>query len=272
MTIGEALKSFRLKANLTQAEMAGDIMNESFYSKVERDIHHIDAQDLMAMLVANHIDIVAFFSMLGNQPNVENPTFELEAEMGYAQNKRDLKALEKIEAKISKLDLTRQQKMRIEVRGEIARAWILHSNKGVTTKVKNRVKKVLTRRWDRMSYHYLGQAVILLDIKESYELVKSAFDYYRKHPERDTFSLQFVALLAVNYLNCCYHQEAGDYGQIAIKFLEDLPIDPTLGFFKMLGIYYQSIFENDEDSRLALLQIIKRVGFYAAIADTDPQN
>ena len=38
MTIGEALKSLRLHAGMTQTEMAAGIVTESFYSKVERDL------------------------------------------------------------------------------------------------------------------------------------------------------------------------------------------------------------------------------------------
>ncbi len=44
MTIGKALKQLRLHAGLTQDQMAAGIISESYYSKVERDIHNIDAK------------------------------------------------------------------------------------------------------------------------------------------------------------------------------------------------------------------------------------
>ena len=47
MTIGEALKQLRLHAGLTQNQMATGLMSESFYSKVERDVHEIDANLLI---------------------------------------------------------------------------------------------------------------------------------------------------------------------------------------------------------------------------------
>ena len=50
MTIGEALKSLRLHAGMTQTEMAAGIVTESFYSKVERGVHAIDANVLIADL------------------------------------------------------------------------------------------------------------------------------------------------------------------------------------------------------------------------------
>ncbi len=75
--------------------------------------------------------------------------------------------------------------------------------------MKRKIKSViLDEDWNRPAYHYLSQAVVMLDINESFYLVKSAFTAYEKNKENDTFTLQFVALIAVNYLNCCYHQNA----------------------------------------------------------------
>ena len=67
---------------------------------------------------------------------------------------------------------------------------------------------IVNEDWDRTSYHSLSQAVIFLDIDNAKELVDRAYSAYRKHPAIDTFTIQFVALIAVNYLNCCYHQHA----------------------------------------------------------------
>lgn len=50
MTIGELLKSTRLNAGWTQKEMAAGVVSESFYSKVERGIHNIDADTLVKLL------------------------------------------------------------------------------------------------------------------------------------------------------------------------------------------------------------------------------
>ena len=50
MTIGQALKSLRLHAGMTQTEMAAGIVTESFYSKVERGVHAIDANVLIQIL------------------------------------------------------------------------------------------------------------------------------------------------------------------------------------------------------------------------------
>lgn len=100
MTIGEALKQLRLHAGLTQEQMASGLMSESFYSKVERDVHEIDANLLIELLTAHHFDVVSFFTKVSNQDSRMEPNFDLMNQISFAQNKKDLKALDKIAQKI----------------------------------------------------------------------------------------------------------------------------------------------------------------------------
>ncbi|MCO0806615.1 helix-turn-helix transcriptional regulator [Lactobacillus helveticus] len=69
MTIGEALKSLRLHAGMNQTQMAAGIVTESFYSKVERGVHAIDADVLIQILTAHHFDVTTFLhkSLTNNQ-------------------------------------------------------------------------------------------------------------------------------------------------------------------------------------------------------------
>lgn len=48
--------------------------------------------------------------------------------------------------------------------------------------MKRKIKSViLDEDWNRPAYHYLSQAVVMLDINESFYLVKSAFTAYEKN-------------------------------------------------------------------------------------------
>jgi len=100
MTIGEALKQLRLHAGLTQEQMAAGIVSESFYSKVERDIHDIDTKVLMDILTVHRFNVIEFFGKIWNQPTSKNPDFDLVAQISDAQNKKDLGKLNEIATKI----------------------------------------------------------------------------------------------------------------------------------------------------------------------------
>lgn len=273
MTVGEALKQIRLQAGLTQTQMTAGVVSESFYSKVERGVHAIDVQTLVNILSAHHMDVVHFFSLLNYQKSETEPNFELINEISFAQNKKDIKRLNKIKKKIENGGGV-QPSFNLQFRLENAYAWIYHSNEFVSPAMKKKVKSViLDDNWNRPAYHYLSQAVVLLDINESYYLVKSAFEAYKKNTEHDTFTLQFVALIAVNYLNCCYHRKGSkEYAQLAIDFLKILPIDPVIGFYRIIGTYYESIFNHDDKTRNMIIEILKKSNYYTLIQDTVEEN
>ena len=52
MTIGELLKDYRIKQGKNQREFIAGIVSQSYYSKVEKEIHRITADDLLEIL--NH--------------------------------------------------------------------------------------------------------------------------------------------------------------------------------------------------------------------------
>lgn len=67
MTIGELLKEKRLAENKTQKEWVGNIISTSYYAKVEKNIHRITAEDLLALLKHNDISTTDFFEELVDQ-------------------------------------------------------------------------------------------------------------------------------------------------------------------------------------------------------------
>lgn len=268
MTIGEALKQERLHAGLTQTQMAAGLISESFYSKVERGVHSIDADTLINILSANHIDVIHFFTLIINQKSPVNPNFDIINKITFAQNKKDLRSLDKISADIKSGKI--QSSFHMQLRLEIAYAWILHSNKMVSAAMKKKVKSlILDENWNRPAYHYLSQAVILLDIDEAYYLVDSAFNAFKKNKKYDVFTLQFVALIAVNFLNCCYHQHADKkYTRLPIEFLHNLPVDPVIGIQSILGVYYEALFNHDRATTQMIISIFKKNGYISIIQDT----
>ncbi len=255
----------RLHAGMNQTQMAAGIVTESFYSKVERGVHAIDADVLIQILTAHHFDVTTFFAQITNQQSTE-PYFDLAGKITYAQNNKDLQTLDKIEQTIENRG---EVPLWLKVRLELAYAWVLRSNDRISPEMKKRIKGlIVNENWDRTSYHFLSQAVIFLDIDDAKRLVESAYVAYRKHPAIDTFTLQFVALIAVNYLNCCYHQHVDiSYADSSLEFLHDLPAEPAIGLNKLLGLFYAALFNYNKGKAKELEAIIKNCGYAAVIDD-----
>ena len=195
----------------------------------------------------------------------QEPNFNLIDKITYAQNKKDLKALDKIASEIS--NGGGKNNFYLQYRLQNAYAWILHSNKFVPDEMKKKVKSlILDENWNRPAYHYLSQAVIFLDLDDAYYLVNSAFKAFHKNKKQDYFTLQFVAMIAVNYLNCCYYQKASKkYTDCAVEFLYSLPLEPTIGFHRMVGAYYEALFNNDLQMQKRIAIILKKI---STIEDT----
>ena len=70
MTIGDLLRQYRINQNKTLQEFAGNIIDRSYYGKVERNIHQISAENLINLLRYNQIDAIEFIETL--DPNYEN--------------------------------------------------------------------------------------------------------------------------------------------------------------------------------------------------------
>lgn len=268
MTIGEALKQARLHRGLTQEQMANGIISESFYSKVERDVHQIDTNLLLNILISHHIDVGSFFSRISNQMSKKEPDFDLMNQISFAQNNRDLDKLDKIAREIK----SRKEKPSfwLQFRLENAYAWVRHSGDQIDPQLRKKVKAIIVdENWNRTAYHYLSQAVIFLDIDDAYQLVNSAFRAYRKRPDTDTFTLQFVAMIAVNFLNCCYHKHANkEYAESAVQFLRELPTDGAIGINSVLGTYYEALFNNDHATADEVVDVLRKSGYVSLIEDT----
>lgn len=57
-------------------------------------------------MTIHHFDVTRFFAQISNQQSTE-PYFDLAGQIVYAQNKKDLKALDKIKQKIEKGEYSR---------------------------------------------------------------------------------------------------------------------------------------------------------------------
>lgn len=100
MTIGELLKKYRLENLKTQKEWVGDIVSPSYYSKVEKNIHRITAEDLILLLKYNNIKLEEFFKQLNQEEETEEEQedrlFNLALEANYKNSVDDLHKIKRI--------------------------------------------------------------------------------------------------------------------------------------------------------------------------------
>lgn len=111
MTIGELLKQKRIENNKTQKEWAGDIISPSYYAKVEKNQHRIAAEDLLAILKHNDINVADFFNKLSNKENnTKKQMNEVNHKMIQAVYNNDIKRLNDLILLVDKYDWSQKDK------------------------------------------------------------------------------------------------------------------------------------------------------------------
>ena len=100
MNIGEALKQYRTSAGLTQKEFTQNILSPAHYSKIERNLHEISANDLLKLLSQNKIRYSDFFSSL-DQNNVNDQDEKLSEQLLSAYYDRNLDKAKEIYTQIN---------------------------------------------------------------------------------------------------------------------------------------------------------------------------
>lgn len=273
MTIGENLKFWRLRTGKTQKEWIGDLMSESFYSKVERDVHSIDADLLIKLLERNQLDIATFLKNVKVKKTVD-PDYLLKRKIKLYQNEKNLAGLNQIKAEIKAKHHGKIEPY-ITRRGlEIAYLWVTHSDKYVSKETKERTKNFFAHedKWDSATYSTLAQVIILFDLEEQKNIIHSALSVFDKKT-RGEDDFIFINVLISNYLNCLYYQKADwSYYKEPIEFIFDLGNVPETASARILATYYKALYYHDWETADEIIDISKMSGMYPWIEDTDPHN
>lgn len=266
MTIGEALKHYRLRQGKTQKEMAGDLMTESFYSKVERGVHKINSDLLIKLLIANGLSPDRFFEIIVGDAD---PRFKLKItndDLWKYTNNRQLDKLKEAKKKIENSDdASSLQKLQVNLCVAAAE----RSDKNVSPKIQKRIKYILIHdNWDTYSYDFLSLAMYALKLEDAYNMLKLAIQSFNKKTEYDPLQQICIALAAVNFLNCCYDKHGKkEYAEEAIEFIYSLSFDVMVIFAKVFATFYKAVYDEDDAGVENCMQVLKKSGCYPAIGE-----
>ena len=260
MQIGKELKKLRLELGLSQTEMVGDILTKSYYSKIERGLHEINAKDLIEILERNRVNISDFFQSIESKGKSKKYLEQLRNAY-YEQN------LSKI-VEIRKICATDYQ-----YRNVYAHAILLEKffkkNK-LSCKEEAMIKKLILNidEWGEDNLRLFAMAISLFDESEiEYELNM----ILRKYKEIDKASRKIQEILGgimVNYLNIMFLKHDRNFEMISKlrNFLYKLPVEPRTIFFKVMADYYGYLFNEEKLEAKKILDFFERHGMESITA------
>lgn len=283
ITLGEKFKYIRKSWHITQSKMAVGLMSTSAYSKFERgesDINYDTYLKLSLKLSYQRGDL----PIPKKQFKIKNekvPRYNasslsvLEDEIIHAYHINDKARLDELASQVEKED-----NLWLTLCLKAAYAWIKQSNEDITLKDIEQVKKMIfmNKNLDSIAIHILGESLIMFDFDDVYPWVKKIYVKYRnllkldyryvKTPIDAMYSYAMV-YLTLNFLNYCYIKKVDKkYLAEPLKFFENVTPSFRSLTYKMIGVYYRALFNNDEKTVKEVQAILKQLGYESLIANT----
>ncbi|EEJ71792.1 helix-turn-helix domain-containing protein [Lactobacillus ultunensis] len=231
MTIGELLKYYRINQNKTLKEFAGNIIDRSYYGKVEKNIHQISINNLIDLLNYNQINTAEFIEKLNS--NYENTQNQLQTQrklMEEAYYHVDKDRLQKIKIIISESNLSKKDK---EIQNLIADGFIeLLSPDNPNQKLRDEIKKKIFEipNFNKTKFMLYCNSMRFYSLSDNKTIVNRLIERYKD----DESKIVQKALISIVINILIFSIEENDFENIDyyISFVSNIPTTPDIFFYK----------------------------------------
>lgn len=252
MTVGELLKEYRIKQNKNQQEFSAGIVSQSYYSKVEKNIHRITADDLLLLLTHNAIPVKNFFEKLEIDPhqqqlNQVNALFEEVTKANYSDN--SLAKIKKIKEKAVKLDVEDDLKneMLLIIDG------FLESEKDdpktFDFNLRNKLKEkiFLMPEYDTHKLSVYANFVDLYDFDSNRQIIKQIVKALEKKKVERQDEISFAILL--NVLQQGIEEKKDSEAKGLIDLGKQLNVLPEFFLYREMLTFYEELIAYHSDKK-----------------------
>lgn len=204
MNIGVALKQERIKLNLNQSQMAGNVLTKSFYSKVERNLCSIRAEDLLSILSLHNIDYSSFFKKLELEHDNSNKLSEVECtnllHAAYYQN--DLSKVLKVQELLKQRDTSKINVNSINAQIIIIKAAISNTLDKISPKEKEYIKRTIfeTDNWTENSLRLFAISMFIFDTDDMNSVLTIILNNIQDINSISEDTQKIFSAILINYL------------------------------------------------------------------------
>lgn len=264
MTIGEALKKERIMLGLTQTQMAGKVLTKSYYSKIERNVHEINAIDLINILNSHGINTAEFLNNIEkSESSIEIRIHKYNYMLHVAYYQKDLKSLDLLHQLLEK-EKQIDEILDLEAQIELLKASIKKDFSLIPINEQKRLKNIIlnTENWNESNLRLFSMAMQLFKIEEVNIIVFSIFSKYKNINGLSNSLQKIIAAIAVNFLeysHCCGMKQS-KYTKRALDILDSLTEEPNNCFAKLMKSYYQNVFDSNAKEAKKILDFLSKNG------------
>ena len=252
MTIGNLLKKYRLNKEKTQREWIGNIVSPSYYSKVEKEIHRISAEDLISLLNYNSVSLIDFFSELNNSKqkgyNQEQELMDVICDAYYRNAKNELVKLKEI---VKESDLPNKEDDLLYLDAYIANV----NNEDLNDKEKQALKdKIFSRpNFDKSTLVLYCNFMMFYDVESNVIISRGIIKQFQG--SNDVKILEMILTVIGNLLIQCIEEKKYDETKFLIKAANQISTKPELFFYKNAIVLLENMIMYHYDAKDKYLQI-----------------
>lgn len=267
MKIGKALKQERLKLNLSQSQMAGNILTKSFYSKVERNVCSIRVNDLLKILDLHNINYSAFFKKVKLENSDKNELSEAECInlLHSAYYKNDYSKILKLEGLLAQKGTDKLNLNSINAQIIIIKAAISNTLNKISESEKEYVKRTIfeTNNWTENSLRLFAISMFIFDTDDINAILKMILNNIQDINSIPENEQKIVSAILINYLSYALKHPKliiNENVHRSINRLNSLTAEPKNCFAKIMVAYYRSVLAGDISKGKDILNFLNENG------------
>lgn len=250
MTIGDLLKQYRINQNKTLQEFAGNIIDRSYYGKVERNVHQISAENLINLLRYNQIDATEFIETLDQNYQSQIQIQRKIMEEAYYHVDKD--KLKKVKLMITESELSEKDK---EIQNLIADGLLelLNPDKS-DQKIREEIKKKIFEipKFNSTKFMLYCNSMRFYSLADNEAIVRKIIERYQVREsmlvKKSLFSL------AINVLVLSIEENKFENIDFYIDFANKVPTNPDLFFYKSAMTFFTYFIQYKKNQDKSALQ------------------
>lgn len=254
MQIGDRLKQSRLCLGLDQREMAANVLDQSYYSRVESNQNKIRVQTLLALLELHQVPLMEFLNDFGDTQPKNRPYQEKIEDAFFKKDNQTLKQIIADPA-FSNQKIKQIAKLLLSKMGEPG--YSLSDSK--KRNLKYNIFKL--GKWDLDSLWIFSMSMNLYSFEELTGLVNSIFNKCVCHENDDNYFVTLLANIATRYARVCYQKKQLKELEIAVNYLNHLPASKIIMLQKLTALYFQNKLKHNSGEAKKIKYLLELSGY-----------
>ncbi|MGY3750803.1 helix-turn-helix domain-containing protein [Vagococcus acidifermentans] len=241
MDIGNTLKKIRIERGLSQKEMCHDIVTTSYYSKVERGIHQISADNLLIILQKNNISVTDFFELVNLNDvykNSLNTAISNEIEQAYYQ--LDVSHLKRIEENLNNIFQKNDYNYIFYTNLIKLTLFNINQDKNLLTEENKQFfkQKIFDmNNWDSFRLSLYNNMIDFYDLESNLTLINSI----TSKPNLIEIEPLLVETILINFIGYCIENNCDSYAAAFFSIIENMPTTPNNFFNKNMFTFFKNL-------------------------------